>query len=212
MKIAAILGLFAILGIAVILITRPHRLPPDQTAPAPTPATEGPAATLSYEVVHEYPHDEDALTQGLIYHDGFLYESTGLMEQSSVRKVRLETGEVVQQRAVDTRFYGEGLTEWHGRLIQLTPVRSRGLGPGNRIWQQEDPWTAIKRSFGEAAGMTYDIVSLAPKSTFTYRYGGWGLTHDDRRLIVSNGTSNLRFLDPETFRQLGSIDVGIFGG
>src|SRR5207253_9721695 len=85
-------------------------------------ATEVAAAFYGYEVVHEYPHDPEAFTQGLIYHDGFLYESTGLRGQASVRKVRLETGEVVQRRAVDNRYVGEGLTEWHGRLIQLTPA------------------------------------------------------------------------------------------
>src|SRR5215207_4974107 len=78
----------------------------------------------------EYPHVADAYTQGLIYLDGFLYESTGITGRSSLRKVRLETGEVIQQRAVNSRDYGEGLTEWRGRLVQLTP-RRRGSAP---IW------------------------------------------------------------------------------
>ena len=82
--------------------------------------------------LREYPHDPEAYTQGLIYLDGFLYESTGITGRSSLRKVRLETGEVIQQRAVNPRDFGEGLTEWRGRLVQLTP-RRRGSAP---IWHR----------------------------------------------------------------------------
>ena len=204
LKTAAMAGVFTIvIVITVIVLNAPRESTPGQIRSAAAPATEVAAAFYGYEVVHEYPHDPEAFTQGLIYHDGFLYESTGLHGQSSVRKVRLETGEVVQRRAVDSRYFAEGLTEWHGRLIQLTPVRSRpGLGPGNRIWQNPSAlWTTVEGWFDREVGMTYDVVSLTPQSTFTYSYEGWGLTHDDRRLILSNGTSNLRFLDPQTFRQ-----------
>src|SRR5215475_13607723 len=89
------------------------------------PLSSEPAPVRKFEVVAEYPHDPQALTQGLIYTDGFLYESTGLQGQSALRKVELKTGRVIQQRAVDTRFVGEGLTEWRGQLIQLTPMQAK---------------------------------------------------------------------------------------
>jgi glutaminyl-peptide cyclotransferase len=161
-----------------------------------------------YEVVHEYPHDPEAFTQGLIYDDGFLYESTGFRGRSSIRKVRLETGEVVQRRAVDNRYSAEGVTEWHGKLVQLTSL-SVQLGPGHRIWQADrsELRTFVERLINGDTAVVYDMLSLQPQSMLNYRDEGWGLTHDDRRLIVSNGTSNLRFLDPETFRLLGRIVV-----
>src|SRR5262245_48436939 len=87
------------------------------------PLSTEPAPVRKFDVVAEYPHDPQALTQGLIYTDGFLYESTGRQGQSSLRKVELTTGRVIQQHAVDTRFVGEGLTEWRGQLIQLTPIQ-----------------------------------------------------------------------------------------
>jgi len=89
------------------------------------PLSPDPAPLRKYDVVAEYPHDPQALTQGLIYTGGFLYESIGLQGQSSIRKVELKTGRVIQQHAVDSRFLGEGLTEWRGQLIQLTPMRTR---------------------------------------------------------------------------------------
>ena len=89
------------------------------------PLSPDPAPIREFSVVAEYPHDPRALTQGLVYTDGFLYESIGLQGQSSIRKVELKTGRVIQQHAVDSRFLGEGLTEWQGQLVQLTPMRCR---------------------------------------------------------------------------------------
>src|SRR5215813_10261822 len=93
------------------------------------PLSSEPAPIRKFEVVAEYPHDPQALTQGLIYTGGFLYESTGRQGQSSIRKVELKTGRVIQQRTVDNRFLGEGLTEWRGQLIQLTPMQTKPNGP-----------------------------------------------------------------------------------
>jgi glutaminyl-peptide cyclotransferase len=191
-----------VIGIAVIAITTSRKPAPEKIASA-----QAPPASYSYEVVHEYPHDPDAVTEGLIYHDGFLYESTGSRGQSSIRKVRPETGEILQRRAVDSRYFGEGVTEWHGKLLQLTTPLGTALGPGRRIWEVE-PSVLLRfaeRLWDGDTGITYDPASLQPQSTFRYRDEAWGLTHDDRRLILSNGTSNLRFLDPETFQRLGSI-------
>jgi len=165
--------------------------------------TKAAGSVDGYEVVREYPHDKDAYTQGLIYLDGFLYESTGITGRSSLRKVRLETGEVIQEHAVDRGDYGEGLTEWRGKLIQLTP-RRRGSAPP---WDVRSTFESIKRHFFYNVGVTYDIASLEPRSSFKYKGEGWGLTHDDRRLIMGDGSSYLRFLDPETFAELGRLEV-----
>jgi glutamine cyclotransferase len=132
-------------------------------------------------VINSYPHDPQAYTQGLIHRDGFLYESTGLQGRSSLRKVRLETGEVVQQRRVDQPHFAEGLADWKGQLVQLT-------------WQSK-------------VAFVYDLASFAPHRTFSYAGEGWGLTHDGSRFILSDGTDQLRFLDPETFREIGRVAV-----
>ena len=172
------------------------------------PLSSEPAPVRKFEVVAEYPHDPQALTQGLIYTGGFLYESTGRQGQSSIRKVDLKTGQVIQQRAVDNRFLGEGLTEWRGELVQLTPLRTKPNGPLENL-------KALITSFGGSAdrdsGVRYDLNSFEPKSTFTYRGDAWGLTHDDHQFIESDGTSMLRFLNPDTMEwqaQIGVVDAG----
>jgi len=137
--------------------------------------------TFSYEVVHRYPHDPRAFTQGLVYRNGFLFESTGLNGSSSVRKVRLETGEVVQKRDVARRYFAEGLAEFGGELFQLT-------------WETE-------------TGFVYDGETFAPKRRFTYRGEGWGLTHDGSRFVMSDGTPALRFLDSSTLEETGRVRV-----
>jgi glutaminyl-peptide cyclotransferase len=134
-----------------------------------------------YTVVNSFPHDPQAFTQGLIVRDGVLYESTGLNGQSSLRKVRLETGEVLQRISVDGRYFAEGMTDWGNRLIQLT--------------------------YTTKIGFVYDLSTFALQRTFDYSGQGWGLTHDRRRLIMSDGTSALRFLDPETLRETGRVTV-----
>jgi glutamine cyclotransferase len=141
-----------------------------------------PAAPVhGYEVVNAYPHDPQAFTQGLVYRDGMLYESTGLNARSSLRKVRLETGEVLQQRRLEARYFAEGLTDWGNQLLQLT-------------WETN-------------IGFIYDLQTFEPVRTFTYAGEGWGLTHDGRRLILSDGTTALRFFDPETLQETGRVVV-----
>lgn len=139
------------------------------------------APVSRYQLVKSYPHDRQAFTQGLVYLDGFLYEGTGLNGQSSIRKVRLENGEVVQQRRLDEKYFGEGIAVWGKTLVQLT-------------WQSE-------------VGFVYDLASFDPLKTFGYRGEGWGLTHDGTRLIMSDGTPVLRFLDPATFKETGRLTV-----
>jgi glutamine cyclotransferase len=187
--------------VAAVALGQPMSAPARSSRTTPT--------LYGYEVVHEYPHDPDAFTQGLIYHDGWLYESTGLNGRSSLRQVRLESGEVLQQRTIDTRYFGEGLTASNGRLLQLTPMRS-AVNVGLTLFEGDGlaaALSAVGRRFGVNIGASYDIGSLDPRAAFSYNDEGWGLTRDDTRLILSDGSSQLRFLDPGTFDQRGGIQV-----
>jgi glutaminyl-peptide cyclotransferase len=137
--------------------------------------------SYGYQIVHTYPHDPDAFTQGLVYVDGHLYESTGRNGKSSIRMVDLSTGRVLQHNDLAAKYFGEGLTNWGRELVQLT-------------WKDE-------------LGFVYDRSSLAWKHTFHYQGEGWGLTHDDKQLILSDGTPVLRFLDPQSFSETKRISV-----
>jgi glutamine cyclotransferase len=149
--------------------------------PASTRQRASAAPTFTYKVVRSYPHDRHAYTQGLVYRDGVLYEGTGLNGQSNIRKVRLETGEVLQMRKIDEKYFGEGIAVVGTQLIQLT-------------WQTE-------------VGFVYDLATFEPRRTFNYTGEGWGLTYDGKRLIMSDGSPVLRFLDPATLRELGRLTV-----
>jgi glutamine cyclotransferase len=139
------------------------------------------APVVGYAVQHRYPHDPGAFTQGLEYWHGYLYESTGLNGRSSIRKVELETGKILRQRPVPPAYFGEGITLWKSALIELT-------------WQSQ-------------IAFVYDRDTFEPRGTFSYTGEGWGLTHDATNLIMSDGTADLRFLDPETFKQRRRITV-----
>lgn len=163
--------------ICVALLAALGSAPAAQQSATPTPAVP----VIPYDVVRSYPHDPEAFTQGLIYRDGFLYESTGLNGRSSLRKVRLETGEVVQRVRVDTRYFAEGLTDWGNRLVQLT--------------------------YQTNVAFVYDLTTFRVQDTFTYAGEGWGLARDATRLIMSDGTSSLRFLDPASYRETARVTV-----
>ena len=135
----------------------------------------------SYSIVNTYPHDSDAFTQGLVFEDGFLYEGTGRYEQSSLRRVDLQTGAILQVRELSDQFFGEGITIYGDEIIQLT-------------WKYH-------------IGFVYDKDSFEVLEEFHYSTEGWGITYDGTRLIMSDGTSTLHFLDPETFEETGHIDV-----
>jgi glutaminyl-peptide cyclotransferase len=134
-----------------------------------------------YNVIHTYPHDSQAYTQGLFYLNGVLYESTGLNGRSSIRKERLETGEILQRHDIPEQYFGEGIVNWKDRLLEIT-------------WKSQ-------------SGFLYDLASFMPKGQFPYPGEGWGLTQDGKRIIMSDGTSELRFWDPETLRETGRIRV-----
>ena len=135
----------------------------------------------SYNLVNTYPHDDEAFTQGLLFEGGELFESTGLYGESSIRRVALETGAVLQMVDLDPGYFGEGLALWEDRLIQLT-------------WQ-------------ENTAFLWDALNFASAGSFSFTGDGWGLTHDGRRLIMSDGSSTLRFLDPVTHLETGTLAV-----
>ncbi len=138
-------------------------------------------AADTYRIVHAYPHDPQAFTQGLIYVDGHLYESTGLEGKSSLRMEDLESGRILQRLGVPSQYFAEGITNWGSTLIQLT-------------WENH-------------TALVYDRFSFKLLRTFSYTGEGWGLTQDGKSLIMSDGTSALRFLDPASFRETRRVTV-----
>lgn len=144
------------------------------------------APVSGYTIAHVYPHDPRAFTQGIEYRDGVLFEGTGLNGQSTLRKVELATGKVLQQISVPPDYFGEGITTWGQTIVQLT-------------WQSQ-------------IGLVYDRTTFKQIRTFTYTGEGWGLTHNATQLIMSDGSASLRFLDPKTLtetRRLLVTDAGI---
>jgi glutamine cyclotransferase len=135
----------------------------------------------SYTIINTYPHDRNAFTEGLLIDDGVLYESTGLYGNSSLRRVELETGEVLQTYTLSPQYFGEGIAAYEGKIIQLT-------------WRSQ-------------TGFVYDEGSFESLQEFEYSTEGWGITYDGSHLIMSDGTSTLYFLDPENFQKTGQIEV-----
>ncbi|PON16089.1 glutamine cyclotransferase [Candidatus Entotheonella serta] len=146
-----------------------------------SPSTTEAPPVYSYRVVRSYPHDRQAFTQGLVYEAGELYEDTGIRGQSSLRRVELETGTVRQQYELPRQYFGEGITLFGDRIIQLT-------------WQSR-------------IGFVYDRGSFQLIQQFSYPTEGWGITHDGSRLIMSDGTANLYFLEPKTFTEIDRLEV-----
>jgi glutamine cyclotransferase len=137
----------------------------------------GPQHTPEYtfKIIHDYPHDPEAFTQGLVYHDGFLYEGTGLNGQSSLRKVRLETGEVVQHVDLASQYFGEGIAIVGNKLFQLT-------------WQSH-------------IGFVYNLADFKLLRQFSYPGEGWGLTSRGNEIFMSDGTTEIRVLDAATLKE-----------
>ena len=148
-----------------------------------SPVPESPDVIPIYtcKVVNTYPHDRNAFTQGLIFENGVLYEGTGLRGHSTLRRVELETGDILQISELPSQFFGEGVTIYGDKLIQLT-------------WRSN-------------IGFVYDKGSFGLLREFNYPTEGWGITYDGERLIMSDGTSTLHFLDPETFEEIDRIKV-----
>ena len=138
-------------------------------------------AMYTYEVVNTWPHDPNAYTQGLVFKDGYLLESTGRNGESTLRKVELTTGNVLQSVKIASQYFAEGLTLFNGKLFQLT-------------------WTT-------RTGFIYDAETFERTGEFYFDGEGWGLTHDGQSLIMSDGTNQIRFLDPDTFKIRRTISV-----
>jgi glutaminyl-peptide cyclotransferase len=152
------------------------------TSPTSTQrASRSRAPVAGYRVVHVFPHDSQAFTQGLVYLDGVFYEGTGLNGRSTIRKVKIETGQVMQMQKLDSQYFGEGIAILNDTLFQLT-------------WQS-------------GIAFLYDRATFTRTGTFSYTGEGWGLTHDGRRLIMSDGTATLRFIDPASHKEISRLAV-----
>jgi glutamine cyclotransferase len=146
---------------------------------------QSPPPIWTYEVIAAFPHDPSAYTQGLVYHEGALYESTGLNGRSSLRKVDLQTGKVLKSIPLSKIYFGEGLAIFQNRIFQLT-------------WLNQ-------------TGFVYDLDTFGRVAQFSYEGEGWGLTQDGRSLILSDGTDKVRFINPASFKTERIISVGLNG-
>ncbi|HWB95733.1 MAG TPA: glutaminyl-peptide cyclotransferase, partial [Bryobacteraceae bacterium] len=165
------------LGLILFLI-QSSGLPAAQTAPRSASRTP---IEYTYTVVHVYPHDRTAFTQGLEYHGGFLYEGTGLNGKSSLRKVKLETGEVLERIDLDGEFFGEGITIFGDQIVQVT-------------WQTQ-------------TGFVYSLADFHLRRRFTYPGEGWGMANDGRQIFLSDGSDQIRVWDPRTLAERRRIHV-----
>jgi len=169
-----IVGLFALLGAAFVcscLNLQGCIIPGDSDV----------IPIYTYNIVNTYPHDRNAFTQGLVFEDGVLYEGTGGFGDSTLRRVELETGDILQIRGLSDQFFGEGIAIYGDKIIQLT-------------WRSN-------------IGFVYDKNSFELLQEFNYSTEGWGITYDGTRLIMSDGTSTLHFLDSQTFEEIGQLEV-----
>ncbi len=173
------LFLLLILGLSVLLSVA-SGFSCSNNSESPVPSNSD-AIIYTYNMINTYPHDRTAFTQGLVFEDDVLYEGTGQYGQSTLRRVELETGGILQIRELSDEFFGEGITIYGDEVIQIT-------------WQNN-------------VGFVYDKNSFELLQQFSYTTEGWGITHDGTRLIMSDGTSTLRFLDPQTFEEIGQLEV-----
>jgi len=163
----------------------PTSTPPPSPSPAPIPNSSAPSQTTpvyDYRIVNVYPHDRLAFTQGLVWEDGVFYEGTGLVGQSSLRKVALETGAALQIPLINPNYFGEGIALYDGQIFQLT-------------WQDHIAFLYDKETFDELDTFSYPTTE------------GWGLTFDGTHLIMSDGTATLYFRDPITFAVVDQVQV-----
>jgi glutamine cyclotransferase len=171
----------------VLAACQPNNASPPSAAtnPTPPPADQPPPQpdipTFRYKVVNTFPHDPQAFTQGLEFHDGYLYEGTGLKGKSSLRRVELRTGRILQIHRLPSEYFGEGITILGDKIFQLT-------------WQNGVCFVYDRRTFRQIAQFRYDGE-------------GWGLTNDGMRLIMSDGSEVITFRDPDTFAEVRKITV-----
>ena len=142
-----------------------------------------PPIVYTFEIINEYPHDNQAFTQGFVYDDGYFYESTGQNGESTLRKTEITTGKVLQKLDLERQYFGEGLTIKDGKIYQLT-------------WKKK-------------VGFVYDLASFELEKTFDYGQSvqGWGLTHNNEYLVKTDGTERMWFINPKTFREVSYIET-----
>jgi glutaminyl-peptide cyclotransferase len=179
----SLLAVAAVVALIVLFLRSGPAYKPETASS--TNVTETLARQLSYEVVTSYPHDPTSFTQGLLWHAGSLYESTGLEGQSKVRRLEFPSGRVLKEIVLAPDLFGEGLALVDSRLIQLT-------------------WKSRR-------GFVYDLDSFKQLQEFSYDTEGWGLTCDGKNLILSDGTSYLFYLDPQTFKPVRKLAVTMNG-
>ena len=172
--VAALAAISAVVGVTMFRSksSEPAHLTDNKPAPA---------QRVTYEVVASYPHDPKAFLQGLVWHDGGFYESTGQYGESTLRRVEFPSGRVVKQVKLDPDLFGEGLALVDSRLIQLT-------------------WTS-------KLGFVYDRETFQKIREFTYQTEGWGLTSDGKDLILSDGSDQLTYLEPQNFQTVRKLRV-----
>jgi len=181
MRLGVALALIAALLLGVAATAYYLGLPSGPSTPPTTESSEGTAPVLGYKVINTFPHDTNAFTEGLVFYNGSLYESTGLNGNSSLRHVDLQTGRVLQIYALPSQYFGEGIAIVGNRIIQLT--------------------------YQTHIGFVYDLTTFKVLGNFTYPDEGWGLTYNGSQLIMSDGSSSLYFLNPQTFQRTGEITV-----
>lgn len=194
------------------------------SAPTETPIAET-APVYTFRILDAFPHQPEAFTQGLVIEDDVFYEGTGLWGQSTLRRVDPETGDVLQLYALPPEYFGEGITIWKDKIIQLTwkarlgfvysrdSFELRGTFPypseflDINYYKDSYEQSDICHHQTEGWGLTHVKNSYELRGTCHYPTEGWGLTHDGTKLIMSDGTSTLHFLDPETFVEIGQVQV-----
>ena len=182
-------GLLAVAVIATLIFASLRSAPEGQSngtsANKPAAAADGRARQVSYEVVNSYAHDPNSFTQGFLWHDGGFYESTGQYGQSKLRRLEFPSGKVLKETSLSPELFGEGLALVDSRLIQLT-------------------WKSHR-------GFVYDLNTFRLLQEFGYDMEGWGLTYDGKNLILSDGSSDLFYLDPQTFKPIKKLGVRMNG-
>jgi glutamine cyclotransferase len=177
-RIAILLIAVAVVVVTIVFLLRYQQTPPSSAESNSNNQNinEPRARQVSYEVVNSYPHDPTSFTQGLLWHNGFFYESTGLEGESKLRRLEFPSGRVLKEFDLPSDLFGEGLALVDNRLIQLT-------------------WKSHR-------GFVYDLETFGQLQEFSYDTEGWGLTCDGKNLILSDGSSNLFYFDPQTFKPM----------
>jgi glutamine cyclotransferase len=166
-----VISVAIVMGVVSLCFWNSGQSPPNASSPL----------LYTYHIVRTYPHDQSAFTEGLVVENGTLYETTGQLGASTLRRVDLETGKVQQEVMLPEQYFGEGMTTINDSIIQLT-------------------WLSH-------IGFVYDKETFALLGNFSYSTEGWGLTYNGSELIMSDGSSNLYFLNPVTFQKTGQIGV-----